>query len=52
MEGNSTMTLPKLRILRSYCEEMDATELYRNLSSAAQGPKDTPQDFLVRALDL
>ena len=53
LEGKPDLTLAKVRrILRSHYQEKAATELYHQLSSAAQGPKETAQDFLIRLLDL
>jgi len=47
------LTLPNLRqILRFLYHEKDSTELYQLLSSATQGTKETPQDFLIRLLEL
>lgn len=53
LEGKSDLTLPTLRrILRCHYQEKSATELYKQLSSEVQGTKETPQNFLIRALDL
>lgn len=53
LEGKPNMTLPTLRrILRSHFQEKSATELYKQLSSESQGNKETPQNFLMRVLDL
>ena len=53
LEGKSNLTLPTLRrILRSHYQEKGATELYKQLTSEVQSSKETPQSFLIRALDL
>lgn len=53
LEGKSDLTLPTLRrILRCHYQEKSATELYKQLSSEVQSMKETPQSFLIRALDL
>jgi hypothetical protein len=45
--------LPKLRaILRSNFQEKSATELYQQLTTIVQSPEESPQSFLIRALDL
>ena len=38
-------------IIRNHCDVKDATEMYQNLASHCQGPKESPQAFLIRALD-
>ena len=38
--------------MRSHFGESSATELYRQLTSAVQEPRETPQQFLVRVMDL
>ena len=38
--------------MRSHFGEPSATELYRQLTSAVQEPRETPQQFLVRVMDL
>ncbi len=40
------------RILRSHFQEKNATELYKKLTTEVQRPRETPQSFLIRALDL
>ncbi len=40
------------RILRSHYQEKNATELYKQLTTEAQRTRETPQSFLIRALDL
>lgn len=53
LEGKNNLTLPTLRrILRSHYQEKGATELYKQLTSEVQSNKETPQNFLIRALDL
>ena len=52
-EGKPDLTLAKLRrIMRSHHQERTATELYHQLSSTLQQPKEKPQEFLIRLLDL
>lgn len=47
------MSLPTLRrILRSHYQERSATELYKQLTTEVQSNKETPQNFLIRAMDL
>ncbi|KAI2647357.1 Chaperone protein ClpB [Labeo rohita] len=53
LEGKANLTLPTLRrILRSHYQERGATELYKQLMSEVQDSKETPQNFLIRVLDL
>lgn len=53
LEGRTNLNLPTLRrILRSHYQEKGATELYKQLTSEVQSSKETPQTFLIRALDL
>ena len=53
LEGKPDLTFPVLRkILRSHFGEPSATELYRQFTSAVQKPRETPQQFLVRVMDL
>ncbi len=40
------------RILRFHYQEKTATELYKQLTTEVQHPRETPQSFLIRALDL
>lgn len=40
------------QILRTHYIEKDATELYHSLTRAVQEPKETPIQFLMRAMDL
>ena len=47
------LTLPRLRqILRSHYKEKSGTQLYQELATMCQGPKESPETFLLRALDL
>eukprot|EP00794_Sanderia_malayensis_P011481 gene11481-12678_t len=47
------LTLPRLRqILRSHYKEKSGTQLYQELATICQGQKETPETFLLRALDL
>ena len=47
------LTLAKLRkILRLHYREKTASELYHQLATTCQNPKETPQQFLLRALDI
>ncbi|XP_039676826.1 uncharacterized protein LOC120571799 [Perca fluviatilis] len=53
LEGKDKLTLPALRrILRSHYQEKGATELYKQLTSEVQNGKETPQNFLIRTMDL
>lgn len=53
LEGKEKLTLPALRrILRCHYQERGATELYKQLTSEVQSSKETPQNFLIRAMDL
>ena len=53
LEGKVDLTLAKLRrIMRSHYQDRTATELYHQLSSTVQQPKEKPQEFLIRLLDL
>ena len=53
LEGKVDLTLAKLRrIMRSHYQERTATKLYHQLSSTVQQPKEKPQEFLIRLLDL
>ena len=47
------LTLPRLRsILRSHFQEKSATKLYQQLTTIVKTPYESPQSFLIRALDL
>lgn len=53
LEGKDKLILPALRrILRCHYQERGATELYKRLTSEVQNSKETPQNFLLRAMDL
>ena len=53
LESTADLKLPRLRqILRSHYREHNATELYQQLASITQSPKEDAQTFLMRALDL
>ena len=53
LEGKVDLTLAKLRrIMRSHYQERTATKLHHQLSSTVQQPKEKPQEFLIRLLDL
>lgn len=53
LEGKSGLSLPTLRrILRSHYQERSATELYKQLTTEMQSNKETPKNFLIRAMDL
>lgn len=53
LEGRPGLELGEVNsIVRSYYKEQTATELYQQLSTLTQEPKESPQDFLFRALDL
>lgn len=53
LEGSADLTLatPR-RILRFHYQERGATELYRQLTSEVQRSKETPQNCIIRMLDL
>ena len=47
------MTLARLRkILRFHFQKKSATELYQLLANISQAPKESPQEFLIRALTI
>ena len=47
------LTLAKLRqMFRAHYKQKSGTELYQELTTMCQSPKETPQDFLIGALDL
>ena len=50
--GLEDLKSPRLcKILRSHCREKDATSSYQDLITMCQGPKESPLNFLTRALD-
>ena len=53
LEGRAELKLSEVnQIIRSYYKEKTATELYQKLSNIVQEPRETPQDFVFRSLDL
>ena len=53
VETFEDLSLERLRkILRNHYGVKNSTELYQSLASISQGPKESPQEFLMRALDL
>lgn len=53
LEGRENLTLPNLRsVLRSHFEVKPPRDLFKLLNTTTQGPSETPQDFLIRLLDL
>ncbi|KAK2548562.1 hypothetical protein P5673_031232, partial [Acropora cervicornis] len=53
LEDKADLALAKLRrIMRWHYQERTSTELYDQLNSTVQQPKEKPQEFLIRLLDL
>ena len=53
LETIPNLTLPKIRkIIRSHFMEKTSTELYQELATISQGPKEDPQIFLMRCLEI
>ena len=53
LETIPNLTLPKIRkIIRSHFMEKTSTELYQELATISQGPKEDPQTFLIRCLEI
>lgn len=53
LEGIEELTLGEAQtVIRGYYREKSATQLYQELCSLNQGHKESPQDFLYRALAL
>ena len=53
LEMCPNLTLAKLRqILRAHYKQKSGTELYQELSVLCQAPKESAQDFLIRAMNL
>lgn len=53
LENHSNLTLTSLKtVLKSHYQEKEATDLYQELSQLVQGKSETPQGFVMRALDL
>ncbi|XP_072048272.1 uncharacterized protein [Amphiura filiformis] len=53
LESCPSLSLAQVkRVLRSHYQEQAATELYHELTAARQEKSETPQEFVMRALDL
>ena len=53
LEGRTDLTLPRLRsFLRNNLNEKDALSSYQELSSTVQRAKETPQDFMIRLMNM
>lgn len=53
LEGRPLLQLSDINsLIRSYYKEKTATELYQTLSNLTQDIKESPQEFVFRALDL
>ena len=53
LENLPNLTLSSLRtVLKAHFQEKDATEIYQELSQIAQSKGESPQNFVMRALDL
>ncbi len=53
LESRKDLTLPKLRrLLRGHYREKDALTAYQELTSASQHSKETPQDFVMRVMNI
>lgn len=53
LEGRGQLSLANMsRILRYHFKEQDATALFTNLSTAKQEQNESPQDFVMRLLNL
>ena len=53
LETMKELTLAKLiQMLRPHYKQKPGTELYQELTTMCQSPKESPQDFLIRALEL
>ena len=53
LEMMNDMSLVLLKqILRAHFKEKSGTEMYQELTSLCQGPKESVQDFLIRAMNL
>lgn len=52
LDGRPDIKATLRSILRGHYAEKNATELYSKLASATQNPKETPNDFLLRVMDL
>ena len=52
LEGSGQISLAGLRkVLRSHYKELSATDLYQELLTMSQEPKEDPVNFLIRAMD-
>jgi hypothetical protein len=53
LEMMPNLSVSKLeQILKSHYKQKSGTELYQELTTMCQDPKESPQDFLIRAMDL
>jgi hypothetical protein len=53
LEGQDDLVLSiVLSVIRTFHKERNSTELYQEMCTIAQSGKETPQDFLFRALEL
>ena len=53
LQDKADLTLAKLRrIMRWHYQERTSTELYDQLNSTVQQPREKPLEFLIRLLDL
>jgi len=53
LEGRESLNLATLqKIIRTFYKERSSTELYQLLCNLVQEKRETPQDFIYRALDL
>lgn len=53
LEMTASLTLPKLRqILRAHYQEKSGSELYQELTTIVQNQKESPSDFLLRAMSV
>ena len=53
IEGRESLNLPVAQAtIRLFYHEKSSTELYQELCSLSQGPKESYQDFLLRGLEL
>ena len=53
LEGSQKLTLEKTKaIIGAHYQERDATDCYQSLSELRQEKQETPQDFVMKAIDL
>lgn len=53
LEIKTDLTLPQLKtMLKGHYREDDTSDLYQNLINVFQDHKESPQDFLFRAIEL